>query len=490
MSEEMEKITVDYEAPQERIQYESERLVSQIKEQLVGQDVAYLHRLAPEIIEKSIPELQQAIQAGKFSYEDLTAFYLLRMLETDVLVGGLNAISEIHPQAIEQARKCDDQKATIDYNKYPLFGMPITFKENILTKDLATSAGTFAFKDFIPTEDAGVVKQLKAKGALVLGKTNLSELANFMDPTMPSGYSSKHGQTLNPYGPLVLSPLGSSSGSGSSIANNIGVVSIGSETTGSITAPAALQSLVGYKPSKQLFDETGVFPLSSSLDVVGPLSRKMLDAILVHNACTKGKKVNLETLSSFTLKNLRIGLVASDHPLQEKLKQTLQALEVTVVDVAFDEQDIDNLQIINQELARDFAAFTKAYHYPIQSLAALIEYNKQDLPRRARYGQRLIEESATYTKPDTTFVANQIQLAQQRLNDLRTQYQLTAFVSFNYEKVLLPAVAGYPELTIPFGQVDGEPQGATFIGFKEEDATLLQIGYAFEQATKLRVLQS
>lgn len=233
MSEEMEKMTVDYEAPQERIQYESERLVSQIKEQLVGQDVAYLHRLAPEIIEKSIPELQQAIQAGKFSYEDLTAFYLLRMLETDVLVGGLNAISEIHPQAIEQARKCDEQKATIDYNKYPLFGMPITFKENIL-----------------------------------------------------------------------------------------------------------------------------------------------------------------------------------------------------------------------------------------------------------------IEESTTYTKPDTTFVANQIQLAQQRLNDLRTQYQLTVFVSFNYEKVLLPAVAGYPELTIPFSQVEGEPQGATFISFKEEDATLLQIGYAFEQATKLRVLQS
>ena len=127
MSEEMEKITVDYEAPQERIQYESERLISQIKKQLVGQDVAYLHRLAPEIIEKSIPELQQAIQAGKFSYEDLTAFYLLRMLETDVLVGGLNAIFEIHPQAIEQARKCDEQKATIDYNKYPLFGMPITF---------------------------------------------------------------------------------------------------------------------------------------------------------------------------------------------------------------------------------------------------------------------------------------------------------------------------------------------------------------------------
>lgn len=158
MSEEMEKVTADYEVPQERIQYESERLVSHIKEQLVGQEVAYLHRLAPEIIEKTIPELQQAIQVGKFSYEDLTAFYLLRMLETDVLVGGLNAISEVHPQAIEQARKCDEQKAAVDFNKYPLFGMPITFKENILTKDLATSAGIFAFKDFIPTEDATLLQ--------------------------------------------------------------------------------------------------------------------------------------------------------------------------------------------------------------------------------------------------------------------------------------------------------------------------------------------
>ena len=113
-------------------------MVKHIKEQLVGQDVAYLHRLAPEITEKSIPELQQAIQAGKFSYEDLTAFYLLRMLETDVSVGGLNAISEIHPQAIEQARKCDEQKAAVDFNKYPLFGMPITFNyEKVLLPAVA-----------------------------------------------------------------------------------------------------------------------------------------------------------------------------------------------------------------------------------------------------------------------------------------------------------------------------------------------------------------
>lgn len=407
------------------------------------------------------------------------------MLVFDVCDSGLNAISEVNSHALAEARRCDEQKYLA--NNHPLFGIPVTYKENILTKDLATSAGTIAFSKYIGDEDAGIVQKLSSAGAILLGKTNLSELANFMDPTMPSGYSSKHGQTLNPYGPLRISPLGSSSGAGSSIAANISAIAIGSETTGSITAPAAFQSLVGYKPSKGALPETGVFPLSSSLDVVGPITKTVKDAILVYNASSHLAKIDVLALNQASLARRRIGLVKSDHPMQDELRQVLAALEAVVVDVEFDERGIDNLQIINHDLFTDFKNFTTRYHYPIQNLADLVSFNQKNLQQNARYGQRLIEEASNYQTPDKLFITQQIELARKRLNQLRQAYQLSAFVSFNYDKVLLPAVGSYPELTVPFAfDAQGVPQGATFIGFKDEVAELLTLGYAFEQATKAR----
>lgn len=281
----------------------------------------------------------------------------------------------MNPHALAEARRCDEQKYLA--NNHPLFGIPVTYKENILTKDLATSAGTIAFSKYIGDEDAGIVQKLSSAGAILLGKTNLSELANFMDPTMPSGYSSKHGQTLNPYGPLRISPLGSSSGAGSSIAANISAIAIGSETTGSITAPVAFQSLVGYKPSKGALPETGVFPLSSSLDVVGPITKTVKDAILVYNASSHLAKIDVLALNQASLARRRIGLVKSDHPMQDELRQVLAALEAVVVDVEFDERGIDNLQIINHDLFTDFKNFTTRYHYPIQNLADLVSFNQK-----------------------------------------------------------------------------------------------------------------
>ena len=180
-------------------------------------------------------------------------------------------------------------------------------------------------------------------------------------------------------------------------------------------------------------------------------------------------------------------MVKSDHPMQDELRQVLAALEAVVVDVEFDERGIDNLQIINHDLFTDFKNFTTRYHYPIQNLADLVSFNQKNLQQNACYGQRLIEEASNYQTPDKLFITQQIELARKRLNQLRQAYQLSAFVSFNYDKVLLPAVGGYPELTVPFAfDAQGVPQGATFIGFKDEDAELLTLGYAFEQATKAR----
>lgn len=208
--------------------------------------------------------------------------------------------------------------------------------------------------------------------------------------------------------------------------------------------------------------EDGVFPLSSSLDVVGSISKTVKDAILVFNVSSQLEKINVMTLDAFSLAKKKIGLVKSNHPLQAKLRQALEALQVEVIEVTFDESEIDNLQIIYQDLATDF--------------------NRKDLPCNARYGQRLIEIAASYQTTDRKLIVEQIQLASHRLNMLRQTYQLDAFVSFNYDKVLLPAVADYPELTVPFAfDEQGLLQGAIFIGFKDEDTNLLKIGYAFEQ---------
>lgn len=190
--------------------------------------------------------------------------------------------------------------------------------------------------------------------------------------------------------------------------------------------------------------EDGVFPLSSSLDVVGSISKTVKDAILVFNVSSQLEKINVMTLDDFSLAKKKIGLVKSNHPLQAKLRQALEALQVEVIEVTFDESEIDNLQIIYQDLATDFKEFTKRHHYPIQDLSKLVAFNRKNLPRNARYGQRLIEVAASYQTTDRKLIVEQIQLASHRLNMLRQTYQLDAFVSFNYDKVLLPAVAGYP----------------------------------------------
>ena len=231
--------------PEEAIMYETD-VLPVIQQQLAGLDLDSIRAKEALILEKDLADIQAAVQAGKMSYAELTAFYLDRIARYDRVEGGINAVVQVNPQAMAQARALD---AARNQDKGPLYGIPVLLKDNINAKGMATSAGTHALQDYKPQDDAPVVARLMEEKAIILGKANLSELANFVDENMPNGYSSRLGQTRNPHAPGYVSPLGSSAGSAAAVAANLAPVSLGTETTGSIIAPAAIHSLVGMKPT-------------------------------------------------------------------------------------------------------------------------------------------------------------------------------------------------------------------------------------------------
>lgn len=469
---------------EERISYNKEQQTAQIDKQLAGLDLDKIRAKENLIMEKSIEEIQSAIIQGKLSYEELTAFYLDRIRTYDAGEQGLNAVAEINPKAVEQARARD---ASPDKGKN-MTGIPVLLKDNINTNDMPTSGGTYALKDFVPAKNAPLVERLLENGAVILGKSNLSELANFMDTRMPSGYSSKAGQTHNPFDPVLLSPSGSSSGSGAAVAANLSAVAIGTETTGSIIAPSAIHSIVGFKPTKDAILAQGVIPLSSTMDTAGPMAKTVKDAILLYNALVAdpSKQLSLELDADF-LKGRRIGLIGERH--EDKLISKLKMAGATVVSIRLDESGIDNEFIINQDFRSDLNHYLTTYDAPVKTLDQLIDFNKKDMGRRAKYGQDLIEEANDVQKIDRAKTASIVAQAKARLNQALGEHKLDAIVFIDNEGVIMPAVAGYPEVTVPMGALeDGTPRGATFIAREHDDETLMRIAYSFEQNTKDRMI--
>ena len=239
------------------------------------------NELKPLIIEKSIPEIQQQIIDNKFTYYDLSLFYISRiyLIEFDKETF-LNSVISLNKNILNDAREKD--KLGND-NIYSIFGIPILLKDNIGFESLPTTAGAYSLKDNY-TEDAFITKKLKSEGAIILGKTNLSEWANYFCSGCPNGYTSLGGQTLNPYGRKIIDTGGSSSGSGVATASNLSSVSLGSETSGSILSPSSANSLVGMKPTIGNVSRSGIIPISSTLDTAGPMTRNIIDNIIVYNA--------------------------------------------------------------------------------------------------------------------------------------------------------------------------------------------------------------
>lgn len=480
---------------------------SAINLQMVSFTEADYNRLNPLIIEHDIYSLQAQISKEKFSYTELTMFYLYRIRKFDRENAlSLNSVIAINPNVITEAIKLDEAQ---DYDVHPIYGMPILLKDNINSDGMATTAGAVVLKDNI-TKDAFITSQLKSKGALILGKANLSEWAYFFCGDCPSGYSAIGGQTLNPYGRKVFDTGGSSSGSAVSVAANFCVAAIGSETAGSILSPASQNSVVGLKPTIGLVSRSGIVPISSTLDTAGPITKNVMDNAIVLDAIfgydkNDSKAINTKWANSYYTNNFsRNGLqgqrfgapkrLLEDTLYSEALKVLkLQGAEIIEIDEV--EVGLPNfLRLMNIDMKNDLPDYLKNYANPkisIRSIEDVMDFNKKNGEETMPYGQSLFEGIS-----DDIGDANYLEKIKDTLKTNGKQFfdvsmkndNLDGFLSVNNYHAAFAAVAEYPAITVPMGySAKGEPKGLTFIAKPLYEKQLLQWAFAFEKASKLRV---
>lgn len=463
--------------------------------------------LKPLILEKDIPSLQKSIKAGTLTYEKLTLFYLyrIRKFESDS-TKSLNAIISLNADVLKEARERDKNRKSGFLSEMSIYGMPILLKDNINTKDMSTTAGAMALAENKNTEDAFIVQKLRENGALILGKVNLSEWAYFFCSGCPLGYSAIGGQTLNPYGRKVFETGGSSAGSGVVVAANYAVAAIGTETSGSITSPSSLNSVVGLKPTIGLLSRSGIIPISSTLDTPGPMTKNVTDTFILLNAML-GK--DNKDVSSFeidkenyfgydeetTLKGKKIGVLSSllkdsiyKLTIDEIRKTGAEIIEINPPEISFD----GFITLLNIDMKYDLPKYlyTNAdKSVSVKSVKDVVDFNLKDSLIRSPYGQQLFEG---ILKDSTTNV--ELEVIKYKLASEGKKY-LQALVTENLDAILsinnyhsgIAAVAKYPTLTIPMGyKKSGEPINLTFIGLPKTEGKLLTVGYAFEQLTKVR----
>lgn len=504
---------------------------------------------APFCVEEATTTgIQLALQSRRLTSTSLVQTYLSRINAYDKRGPRINSILELNPDALAIAAYLDSNRFRQNNQRKLLYGIPILLKDNIDTADkMHTSAGTLALANSIPLRDSFVAQKLREAGAVILGKANLTEYANFMTIGMPSGYSSRGGQVLNPYnlavdtdGIPLVSPGGSSSGSAAAVAANLATVAIGTETSGSILSPANQNGVVGIKPTVGLISRAGIIPISSTQDTAGPLARTVKDAAIVLGALTgvdprdpatnasKGKFYNDYTqfLNANGLKGARIGIPrdvyysVSPNFTQERLDimnaaiAKMKQLGATIV-----EADIPTARLVGgsettttvrQEdgeppvpvstvLVYDFKKDLNAYlaslgpNAPIKNLSEAIAFNRAYPQQTLRFGQDILlaadATSGTLTERKYA-IARKLDILQSRTFGIDAYmhiYQLDAILFPANRGAGIAAKAGYPSILVPAGFTkDGTPYGVTFTGKAFSEPTLLKLAYAYEQATQLR----
>jgi amidase len=477
-----------------------------------------LHTFYKEALEEvTIDALQEKMNAGEVTSKELVTMYLHRVRKVDPKI---NSVLEINPHAIQIAASLDAERK-IQGARGPLHGIPVLIKDNIDTGDhMHTSAGSLALADSYAKEDSKVAELLREVGAVILGKTNMTEWANFMAEGMKSGYSSRGGQVLNPYGPGQFDVGGSSSGSGASIAANLAVVAVGTETSGSILSPASQNSLVGIKPTVGLVSRKGIIPIAHSQDTAGPMARTVKDATYLLSALSAHDEKDPVTLTNtdlagadFTsfldengLKGARIGIareVYFDHLNEGQLEvmnravEKLSELGAEVIDPVVIPSTARkwSYDVLTYEFKSDVNAYLKTVDssVKVRSLADVIRFNKENEEQCLKYGQVVLEE-AEATSGNLTEEAYLKALeedlyysTEQGIDFCLKEHQLDAIVFPNNFGAGIPAKAGYPSITVPAGYTsEGEPVGITFTGTAFSEPTLIKLGYAYEQATKHR----
>ncbi|MEH7154773.1 amidase family protein [Neobacillus drentensis] len=466
--------------------------------------------------ETTITQIQEKFEKGELTSKELVLMYIHRIAAYD---GRLHSILEVNPNALQIAESLDAERKK-NGPRSRLHGIPILIKDNIDTHDkMHTSAGSLALKDSIALHDSFVAEQLRSSGAVILGKTNMTEWANFMAIGMKSGYSSRGGQVLNPYGPGKFDVGGSSSGSGAAIAANFATVAVGTETSGSILNPACQNSLVGIKPTVGLISRRGIIPIAHTQDTAGPMARTVEDAAILLNAlCGSDERDPItktnpflnfdftESLLKNGLKGKRIGLAWKG--FVEILSEEKQLVIHTSVEFlkksdAFVVEDIElpsananwKYDVLTYEFKPDLNAYLNNLHpsIPVRTLADLIEFNHNHKEQMLKYGQAVLIESeeTSGSLTEAAYIeALEFDLyhsKKQGIDFVLEKYKLDAIVFPSDEGSHISAKAGYPSIAVPAGYTEeGEPVGITFAGTAYSEPTLIEIAYAYEQLTKFR----
>ncbi len=502
-----------------------------------------------ELEELSVRELQDGMKSGKFTARSLAEMYLARIQKLDrphqvrASAGspgsaetspGVNSVIEINPDAIRIAEEMDRERRERG-SRGPMHGIPVLIKDNIGTSDrMMTTAGSLALVGSKPPRDSFVVTRLREAGAVILGKTNLSEWANIRSEHSTSGWSGRGGLTRNPYA-LDRNACGSSSGSGAGASANFCALAVGTETDGSVVCPSSINGLVGVKPTVGLVSRTGIIPISHSQDTAGPMARSVSDAAILLGAMAgidPDDKVTAESqgkaqadytrfLDPNGLKGARLGVArkffgfneAVDKLMEEALAEMKRqgAVLVDPADIpSMDKFGKTEFTVLLYELKADLNAYLAALgpEAPVHTLADIIEFNKKNSDREMPYfGQDTFEkaqEKGPLTEKEylDALENDNKQARQEGIDAVMDKFQLDALVAPTAGPAFMTdlingdhdtggssspaAVAGYPDVTVPAGFVFGLPVGISFFGRAYSEPKLLKIAYAFEQATKAR----
>jgi amidase len=472
-------------------------------------DLAYFSEenylaLKPFILEQDIPTLQKNVKNGSLSYEKLTLFYLyrIRKFESDS-TKSLNSIISLNPNVLNEARARDKDKK--ENAEYSIYGMPIFLKDNINTTDMPTTAGAIVLAENKNTTDAFIVKKLREKGALILGKVNLSEWAYFFCVGCPLGYSAVGGQTLNPYGRGEFETGGSSAGSAVTVAANFAVAAVGTETAGSITSPSSLNSVVGLKPTIGVLSRTGIVPISSTLDTPGPMTKNVIDNAIFMNALSgydkddfASKKIDenyFQNGFSQKLKGRRLGVLKSlvtdaiyAKTIKKLKKEGVEIVEITPSEISFD----GFTTLLNIDMKQDLPKYLTEFaakNISVKSVKEVVLFNLKDSILRSPYGQQLFDGIVKdkTTLEELEVIKNKLSVESKKYLQALKSKNLEAILSINNYHSGIAAVAKYPTLTVPMGyKKSGEPISLTFIGVPFTERKLFEIGHAFEQLIKAR----
>lgn len=483
-----------------------------------------------ELEEMTVMQLQEMMKTGKMTSKDIVQKYLDRIKEVDPKI---NSVVEINPDALTIAEQMDKERKS-NKVRSPLHGIPVLLKDNIDTADkMRTTAGSLALMDApTPKADAFLVQQLRKAGAVILGKTNLSEWANFRSDNSSSGWSGRGGQTHNPY-ILDRNPCGSSSGSGAAIAANLAAIAIGTETDGSIVCPASINGIVGIKPTLGLVSRSGVIPIAHSQDTAGPMCRTVSDAAIllgvlvgtdktdsITSQAVKGEKDYTKFLQKDGLKGAKIGVMrqyfgrnARLDAFMEKQLKVLKDNGATLVDVNFptlSKFGEAEFEVLLYEFKEDLNKYLAGRGGKMKTLKDLIDFNNQNADKEMPYfGQETFLKAQEKGNLDdrayrVALLQSKVLTQEQGIDAVMDKDKLDAiFAPSNSPSWMVDlvsgdcasgyvgsssfaAVSGYPNITVPAGYLNELPIGVSFFGRAFSEPMLIKIAYAFEQATKAR----